>query len=291
MTRCLLLLIAAAACGADLVHVSDTHVARFEGVHPALRLLRIMNAGSLGLMEKFVAEVNAMPAVSVVHTGDIVEAVCLDAKEGPAVRGQVDAAMEVLGRLRHPLYLALGNHDVECYRHDPARPTMAIGDHSVASEARSEWGEKYARMRERTYYGADLGEGYRLVMLDNGQEWSAAGKEFFAKQMEWLDRELRAQAKARVVIGMHIPMAKNERSDELMRVLRRHANVRLILCGHQHSDDLSWVEMGTRKVLQVRTAALNRGPGTWRKVRLLKDRVEVYATGEAERLVETLELR
>jgi 3',5'-cyclic AMP phosphodiesterase CpdA len=279
-----------AVAATEILHVSDSHVANFEGVKPALRFLRLMNAGSLGLLERFVAAANSLPAVHVIHTGDIVDATCFDSPDGTPIRGQIPLALRTLAQLRHPYHLALGNHDVECYRHDSARPGVAIGDHSVADEARREWGAAYAPMRRSSYYSAALTTRYRLVVLDNGQEWSAAGKAFFAKQMAWLDEELRRHRGVHVLIAMHIPLAANERSDELLRVLRRHANIRAILCGHQHSDDVSSQMIGNQRVYQIRTAALNRGGNTWRRLRLLEDRMEVYATGEPEQLLESIEL-
>ena len=268
-------------CQQDLIHISDTHVTSLAGVHPDLAKARAAMAGSLATLNQFVDAVNQLPKATVVHTGDAVDAICLEAAAGPSVYGQIDLWRRAMGRLKHKYYLALGNHDVECYRRDPLKGTAA-GDQSVADDARRRW-------RQKSYASRAVGA-YRLILLDNGQAFETGGKPYFERQVRWLRAELRKRKNTPTLIALHIPLASDERSAMVLAAVKDAPQVKLVLCGHRHTDAVDWIALGERKLLQVRTAALFKGPGTWRRIRLWPDRVEVSATGEPERILETLKL-
>ena len=278
-----LLLCASASAQTDLIHISDSHIIAFAGVHPDLAAARKTNANSLAVLEQFVDAANRLPKSTIVHTGDIVDAVCFDAAAGPPVYGQIEAVRRTLKRLRHKYHLALGNHDVECYRRDPARPGSALDDQSVATDARRRW-------RHRTYYATSIA-GYRLIVLDNGHAFESGGKPFFEQQMKWLARELRKHRQQPAIIALHIPLAVDERSTMVLNVLRDAPQVKLVLCGHRHTDQVEQLTLGQRKLLQVRTAALFRGPGTWRRIRLWPGRIEISATSAPDQILETVSVR
>lgn len=265
----------------DLLHISDTHVASFAGVHADLAQARNTNAKSHERLDEFVAAVNRLPRkATVVHTGDAVDAVCFDGANGAPVYGQIELLRRGLRPLKHKLHLALGNHDVECYRRNAATPGKAVGDQSVAAEVRKRW-------RKRSYYATSIGR-YRLILLDNGQAFESGGRPYFTRQMEWLTRELAKRPKTPTVIALHIPLTADERSTMVLDVLREAGQVKLVLCGHRHSDSLDWLTLGERKLLQVRTAALFQSASHWRRIRLWPDRLEVSATGEPERILATV---
>jgi calcineurin-like phosphoesterase family protein len=93
-------------------------------------------------------------------------------------------------------------------------------------------------------------DAYRLLLLDTvmetpieGCDHGAAG--FLCEQrMGWLDRRLRAAGDDPVVLFMHHPPMRSGfpgmdragvfNTDDLLRVLRRHGNVRHIVAGHVH---------------------------------------------------------
>ena len=286
----LALLLSQAPGYTDLIHISDSHVAQLDGVHPAIAKARDLHRASLGKLNAFVEAANRMPALTLVHTGDIVDATCFDAASGKAVEGQISAVRAAFGRLRHPYHLALGNHDVECYRFDPAKPATPAGDQSVASRVRRQWRGAFPVLHKRTYYSAALAPGYRLIVLDNGHSLEArGGRVFFEKQMKWLGRELRRKPNERVIIALHIPVADDERSQLLRSRLQKAPRVVMILCGHRHTNAVDWLTLdGGRKVLQVRTGALFVSAGMWRRIRLYANRAEVFAPGNSEQKMETV---
>jgi predicted MPP superfamily phosphohydrolase len=274
----------------DLIQISDTHIADFRGVHPDLVKARAANATSLAKFEDFADEFAKGPKATLVHTGDIVDAVCFDGADGKPVYGQIDLVKRVLRRVRHKHYFALGNHDVECYRRDAARPASAIGDQSVATEARRLWGREFGFLRKSSYYSVPLKVGrqrYRLYMLDNGQALERGGREYLLRQMAWLRAEMRKRPTERVIAAVHVPITNDERSRFLRESLLEASGDVLLLCGHLHSDQLSRLEGNGKSILSVRTAAMMGGAGKFRRIRLKETGVVVYETGPSEKVAAT----
>jgi len=292
MPRLLLLLVLAAcrlaAATLDLLHISDTHVAEHTGAHPEIAKARALHRDSLGKLQRFVETVNAGPPARVVVTGDIVDAVCLDGAAGAPVYGQIDGVARAFASLRRPYHLVLGNHDVECYRRNAAKPESPAGDQSVAADTRRRWA-RAVRSLKQAYYSPSLGRGYRLLVLDNGQALDTPGaREYMAKQMQWFRRELQRRRRDRVIVALHIPLAADERSQIVRAELDRSTAVQLILCGHRHTDGLEWLPSAGRRVLQVRTAALYLNPANARRIRLHPGRIEVSATTRPDEILETV---
>lgn len=277
----------------DLLHISDTHVASFEGVHPELIHARTVFRDPGTKLEKFVEEAARIPRSRVVHTGDIVDAICFDAAEGERpVYGQIELVQQLLAPLPAPPLLVLGNHDVECYRRDPVKKNTAVGDQSVAAEARQLWAKAFPGLAKGSYYAQALeaaGRRYWLIAIDNG-EALATGQRFFEEQMGWLERELARHAGEPAIVALHIPIAADAKSQAIRERLGRSARVQLILTGHRHTDLVDEVEAGGRKITQVRTAGMHVSATFWRQVRLWEDRIEISATGEPGKIVATVRL-
>lgn len=279
----------------DLIQISDTHIANFEGVHPDLVKARAANATSLAKFQEFADGFAKGPQATLVHTGDIVDAVCFDGADGKPVYGQIDLVKKVLQPVRHRYYFALGNHDVECYRRDAAKPASPISDQSVAAETRKLWGKQFRFLKKRSYYSVPLKVGkarYRLYMLDNGQAFAQGGKDILVEQLAWLRAEMRKRPAEKVIAAVHVPITNDERSKLLREALLDAPGNVVLLCGHLHSDQVSRIE-GSRiegngkTILSVRTASMMGGPDRYRKIRLREDGVDVYETGPAGRLALT----
>ncbi len=274
----------------DLIQISDTHIADFRGVHPDLVKARSANAPSLAKFEEFTDAFAKGPKATLVHTGDIVDAICFDGADGKPVYGQIDLVKRVSKRVRHKHYFALGNHDVECYRRDAARPASPIGDQSVAMEARKLWGRKFRFLRKGSYYSVPLKVGrtkYRLYMLDNGQAFAQGGRDFLIAQLAWLRAEMRKRPNERVIAAVHVPITNDERSTLLRESLLEASGNVVLLCGHLHSDQVNRIEANGKVILSVRTAAMMRGAQNYRRIRLTEKEVVVFETGPGEKIAAT----
>lgn len=274
----------------DLIQISDTHIADFQGVHPDLAKARGANAASLAKFEEFARGFAAGPKATLVHTGDIVDAVCFDGADGKPVYGQIDLVKRVLKPVRHRYYFALGNHDVECYRRDAAKPASPISDQSVAPETRKLWGKQFSFLKKRSYYSVPMKVGkarYRLYMLDNGQAFAQGGKGILVEELAWLRAEMRKRPHEKVLVAVHVPITNDERSKLLREALLEAPGNVVLLCGHLHSDQVDRIPGNGKTILSVRTAAMMGGPGKFRRVRLTETGVEVYETGPQGKLLLT----
>jgi hypothetical protein len=52
---------------------------------------------------------------------------------------------------------------------------------------------------------------------------------------------------------------------------------------------MDYVDLGSRKLVEVRTAALFMSAGNWRRLRLREDRIEIFATGRKDQLEKTVD--
>jgi hypothetical protein len=274
----------------EFVHISDTHVADFEGVHPKLVAAREHfrhSAQTLkGLLERLGRE---SPPPFVLNTGDLVDTYCFDSPSGAPVYGQIERFREALGGTRLQVFLALGNHDIHRYRQAQGQPGP-IPDSSVAEEARRSWRRAFDCFRNGTYYsfGQQVGQtAYLFLVLDHAES-PVRDREFAAVQLAWLKRQLAAHPQDAVILAMHIPLGEDEFSQSLKAAITGANNVLLSLAGHRHTDEVEEIEAGGRRLTQVRTAALGYGADHWRRIRLLEDRVEITATGHPEQVVKTV---
>jgi 3',5'-cyclic AMP phosphodiesterase CpdA len=287
-----LLLVAFAAAFLDFTHITDTHVIQLNGVHPELVKARGMYKPSLGELDKFVGGFGRGGGAFVIHTGDLVDAWCFDAAAGDTpVYGQFETVAASLRRLPVPLYPALGNHDVECYRRNPKDAAKPIGDQTVGDQTRAAWKKQLGGFKKGTYYGFSRkvrGTRYRFLVLDNGQAIPPGSKEFLDRQMAWVTRELRRHPKDKFVLALHIPIGKTPFSDSLRAAVGEASNVVMILCGHNHTDDIARISLGRSNPTQVRTSAMFKGADQWRRIRLHADKIEVSATSKPDTVAETI---
>lgn len=140
-----------------------------------------------------------------------------------------------------PWYPALGNHE---YRGD----TQAVLDYAGVS---ARW-----MMPDRYYTKVveDGGVSVRLVILDttpmidkyinDGDTYPDAGKQDYRRQLAWADSVLNAAKEDWVIVLGHHPVYADtskdasERDDmqrRLGRLLEKHGNVSMYICGHIHN--------------------------------------------------------
>jgi hypothetical protein len=227
-------------------------------------------------------------------TGDLTDAFSYTGIEGSAIGGQVEAFRRAATRSTIPLFLTLGNHDVQHYgvAADGVKPA---GDQTVAGAARASWTRALECFRDGTYYEFAKQAGgarYVFLVLDNG--YGAAGSAerpaiaMAHEQLYWLRRRAAANADAVIILAMHIPLGDDATSAAIRRAVAEAPNIALVLAGHNHRDQVEELNLGASRAVQVRTAALGYGAQNWRRVRLLPDRIEVYKTGAKDEVERTI---
>jgi hypothetical protein len=267
----------------EFVHISDTHVMRIEGIHPALIPLRQANIGTAVQLERFLEERRAKPPAFLVHTGDILDAVRYDSESGAPLNGQIERFQAIHKLSPSPMYLTLGNHDVSWYRQADGKQVV-VRDGAMATEARAAWRQGFECFRNGTWYSFEKRAGattYLFAVLDNSV---TDDPEFVRMQLVWL-RKLLADAKpAALVVALHTPLGENAFGQSVKEILSSFDRPALVLAGHRHTDGVEEIS-GTPRRVQVRTAAFVGGKLSSRRIVLRPAGIDVYGTNEPEQLL------
>lgn len=279
----------AAELSLDFAHISDVHLADLSGVRAELARMRQITEGSDEELRTVLARLATPPSPAfALITGDLIDAWCFDGPDGRAVHGQIRLFKSIHDTSKVPLYLALGNHDIERYRYDPSKKGP-VGDLSVAAEARREWSKTFRCFRRGTYYGFRKKVGrttYRFLVLDNGDAGRDAA--FTEDQLHWVRRELAGSGRDALILVMHVPFVERDFFTALKAAVALNPRVVLALAGHRHVDSIEEIDLGGRRLTQVLTPALRAGPENWRLIRLFEDRIEVHAAAAAGKVVRTI---
>ncbi len=274
----------------DFLQISDTHVANYNGISASLALQRVQNIFANSTFSAFLSGILEQPPAFVLHTGDAIDAVCFEGSSGTDVCGQISLFATAAAQSPAPIYLALGNHDTERYILSGA-PPKATGDHSISAAARRQWRAALPTLRDGTYYSFTRSAGrtqFRFLVLDNGEPGTSSS-EYGRRQLAWLDQQI-TSAKEWVILAFHIPLASDNFSKAVKAAAARNPRVILALAGHRHSNACEEIDLGSRKLLQVRTASLALNPSSYRRFRLHADRIEIFDPGETNTITRTLEL-
>ena len=280
-----------AAAPVEFWQITDTHLMKLDGVDPLIRKARQHYLGSTEALRRFLAGLPkpGSPAF-VLHTGDIIDAFRMDGEGGTTIERQIEHAKGVLAGSPVPVYLTLGNHDIQHYRATGGK-IAADRDPAIAAAARRGWRDAAACFHNGTYYSFRQKSGkteYLFVVLDNGERAPPASSEHLRSQLQWLEKELAASRAAAIIVVMHIPLAKDPVSDAIADVLGKSSRIALILAGHRHTNGVEEIPIGGRIVPQIRTSAFAIDERDIRRVRLWEDRIEVFATGKPEQLERTI---
>ena len=303
LATALFLLLAALAAGqaetpsVEFLQLTDTHVTDLSGIAEPLAVARNHFRNTGADLAKFLAGPERPPGSDfILFTGDLIDGFSFVAGDGRRVFGQIDAFQRAIGASRVPLFLLLGNHDITHYGLSAAAKPAA--DQSVAGEARAAWVAAAPCFRQGTYYAIEKqvgGTKYVILMLDNG--YSAAGAKdapatrMAPEQLYWLRRQTDTHAGATIILALHIPLGTDPGSQAIKDAVAGARNIAVVLAGHNHKDGIEDLELGESVAVQVRTAAFGYGVNNWRRVRLLPDRIEVFATGKQEQLEKSVLIR
>jgi 3',5'-cyclic AMP phosphodiesterase CpdA len=274
----------------DFVHISDTHVNALEGVEPQIVAALKAKANANANLRTALAALGAAspaPAFALI-TGDLVEGRQFEGVGGKTVAGQIQTFIGIVRGSRTPIYATLGNHDLTSYKPAAGKPAA---DLSGAAESRKEWARAFAPLHGGVYYSfrRDVGRTqYLFILLDNG-EAESRNPGYTATQVEWLKERLASHRAGPIVVAMHLPLPSATHGRAIQEALAGVPNVALLLAGHRHSDAVETVQL-SRPTTQVRTAALFLSAQNWRRIRLLEDRIEVFATGKPDERIATVAL-
>lgn len=269
----------------EFIQLTDTHLANLAGAEARVASAREHFAPSAKSLAAFFAGpgLKYRPSFYLI-TGDLTDAFRYEGAGRDPVYGQVENFTRAVAGSAAPVYLALGNHDIQHYAVNPATGNLQA-DQSVAGEARAAWIASAKCFAKGTYYSFEKSVGrstYLFLVLDNAYNAGAIAQE----QLHWLRRQVERQGSHILVLAMHIPLGGDKNSAAIKGALG-DARVALVLAGHNHSDAVEEIAIGG-PVVQVRTAAFGYGENNWRRIRLREDAIDVFATGAPEHLEKTI---
>ncbi len=195
-----------------LIQISDTHIlppgqVLYDSVDTALHLR--------GTVQK-INRMRPLPD-AVIITGDLVD-------NGDRVGYQ--HFIELIRPLKMPTYLTPGNHD------DPQTMAQAFA------------GTPYFPVSDDTYQYAIEDFPFRILALNSRADGTEL-PEFDEQRLSWLKHQL-GQSDKPVLIALHHPpmttgielidMGGSDWFQGLKSVLAEHDQVRLVICGHCHTD-------------------------------------------------------
>ncbi len=194
-------------------------IAQFSDLHVVAAGRNHYGVDTVAGLERCIAHLGALDAVPdlLIASGDLVDT------GSPA---EYVRLRELLSRVRVPLCLMPGNHDLRA----PLR--LVFHDHH------------YLGSDGRIHYHRDVG-GLRVIALDSVIEGRNGG-DLDDAQLQWLDDLLCSQPVQPALMFMHHPPVVTgfSRMDSIAvtpesvaglgRIIARHPQVRAVLCGHVH---------------------------------------------------------
>lgn len=293
-----------AADGPDaftILHLTDLHLCNLDGY--TAQLAKRRDHFSRGF-EPFRQLLDTVPdevrADALAITGDMVDFHEGQAADGTLRAGQIEPLVALLANVRIPVWMTLGNHDIQTHVTDPqevarfgGRPAMGLR----AQVARAAWIRQCACFGQGTYYAQDVRVGdahWRLSFLDNSYQ-SVADQvvvtDWGQAQLDWLNNELAQSPDQKALLFYHIPLNPREAmpADDgaprgILRILDAHPCVVAAFCGHGHKNivfDPITLPAG-HAFVQIETAAFGYDRSAWRTLRLAEDSVTVSKPGSRE---------
>ena len=303
----------------SFIHISDTHWHNPAGYHPAIIEARQHYAGATDPLVNFFHTIpRKLKSDFVVITGDIIDYWEGESASGDMLETQIEQFITLKSRnAQIPVYLTLGNHDIETYWTDDGRKSIFPAPQLNAGRARAAWIRNSNSLRDGTYYSHTIRVDtttYRLIFLDNAyynpdrsDTWPFIMDPY---QLYWLDNELKKSDTDIEIIFMHKPLMVPPREDveasrntyylnledtlaiqhnlksfdddvlDLHNILKKNASTRLVITGHRHASAVHEVHFSDEYSLtHVMTGAFGRDERNWRQIRLTRDSIIISFPG------------
>jgi Icc protein len=209
------------------VHLTDTHIMAGGAWRPGAGNFEFDTAASLRRVVEAIRGLDPAPAFAVLG-GDLAspdllhrDRVLTAEEYEPSYR----LLAEILASLRCPVHFLVGNHD------NRLAFNRVLGAKALAQDAPQPYSFDH--------------EGYHFIALDSLEPGQAGGF-LDAAQLSWLHRDLVQHRDQPTIVFVHhhpwplglqwIDTMTLRNGEKLMTVLRDHAQVSWVICGHVHLD-------------------------------------------------------
>ncbi len=304
----------------SFIHITDVHFCNLTGYHPVIVQGR-QHYGEVTepLISFFRSVPEKLQSDFIVMTGDMIDYYEGETESGDMLDTQVEQFARLIEKTHIPVYLTLGNHDLESYR--VGSGSITYGHQPHAGHARAAWIRNVSCFRNGTYYSRTLQVDtttYRLIFLDNAYYTPGRPENYTPFTMDpyqlyWLDNELKKSDTDIEIIFMHMPLINPSPDDlaasrnkyfldledtvaikhelkapdkdtlDLFSVLRQNSSVRLVISGHRHSSVAHEVHLSDDYSLtHLMTGAFGRDSRNWRQIQLTGSSIIISFPGDTK---------
>jgi len=195
---------------------------------------RIVQLTDLHLLPRAEDRLRGVPTVRVVS--DVIEHLQRQVPDADALVISGDLAQDEAHLTYRRLAKMLGSWT--------SRMHIIPGNHDNRLELGAVFASRITLEDERIVFTEQL-DAWRLIGIDSQEPGKVAGR-VGAKQLRWLDGQLRDHATSPTIVFVHHPPISVETSwfdeiglrdaKDLRRVIERHTHVKLLCCGHVHFE-------------------------------------------------------
>ena len=205
------------------------------------------------VLKNTIKDINSQKGVSfVVFTGDNI---------GAPNPEDLSEFMKIIGKLRVPYYIVIGNHDVFKSKNlSKARYNEIVREHNLLW-AHRKWNYVFKK------------KGYVFIVVDGAKEVIPGPVGYYREDtLAWLDKQLKKYKRRSVIILQHYPIIDPSeygaalrshrcyQPENYFKVLDKHNNVLAIVTGHLHING----EVMKNGVYHITTPSLIAEPNSYK---------------------------
>lgn len=248
----------------NFVQMTDVHL-DLRGKNSGKRDL----SSSVALLQDAVNQVNKMKDIDfVVFSGDEINI--------PSAKN-LETFSKIASGLKCPWYVALGNHDVGVNSSFDKNEFYRVL-------------QRYNKYQHNIlpYYSFMPKQGYLVLVMDGVIDSKITAHGYFPKEeLNWMEKELKANQNLKVIIVQHYPLVEPISSrthyvlnkQEYLDILDKYSNVVAVITGHYHAGKVSQVN----NVVHISTPALVQYPNAFRLISLKDKDSETVMSVELKR--------
>jgi 3',5'-cyclic AMP phosphodiesterase CpdA len=291
-----------------ILHITDTHICNLNNYQPKfIDARQHYGDGTKPLITFFNTIPDNQKADAVILTGDIVDFYEAKTPGGGFLATQIEQFYPLYNFCPVPIYMTLGNHDINSYWVDEDDSTK-IYTHSQlnANKARATWIRNMPCFQNGTYYSRDFGVGttkYRFIFLDNGYSLHDDARKIDKSQMDWLVHQVKDAGNQPIVIYMHIYLPVGDKNGDgiyfksndldwpdtescskgLLKVLNENTTIKAIFVGHGHKNVIEQIDFPSgHKIVQCETGGFSGDPNNWRVIQFTENKIMISMPGNSQ---------
>lgn len=289
----------------NIIHASDVHLLfSLEECNPIIFQNRKHYINNKDSLVKFF---NSIPkknhANAVIFTGDNIDYYQAEGKLGEFVENQVERFRAYYDLSPVPLYLTLGNHDIDTYSINNG-DSLKIITQNNADQSRASWIRNIPCFYNGTYYEKIFQvhkTKYHFIFLDNGYMHLDSSRKIDKIQYDWLNEKVLRAGSDPVVLFFHIYFHVGDKNGDgiffnkngpvnwptleqcskgLLKIINENQNIKALVVGHGHKNAFEKIHFPSgNNIYQIETGSLKDGIDNWRLIQLTNDNIIISFPG------------